>query len=243
MPTYKLTFAYDGSEYHGYAKQPDVRSVQQELEDALSRLAGEVEMVVAGRTDKGVHAVAQVVSFTTERQLLPLKAVSALNKLLSDEIVVSSCELVPDSFSARFTAKSRTYHYQILNRPLADPARRRSHWHVPQALDVFEMSRAAQQFVGEHDFMSFCRKGEGRTTVRKVTRVRWSEPALEELTFEIEAVSFCHQMVRALVAVCIEVGRGNLVASDIPQILAAHDRKVAAGSAPAHGLTLWSVTF
>lgn len=243
MPNYKLTFAYDGTGYHGYAKQPDVRSVQQELEDALSVFAGDVDTIVAGRTDKGVHAAQQVVSFTTERQLLPIKAVSALNKLLSDEIVVSSCELVPDAFSARFSAKSRSYHYQVLNRRLGDPARRRSHWHVPDELDVFEMSRAAQHFRGEHDFTSFCRRGEGRTTVRNVLHVRWTEPCPEELMFEIEAVSFCHQMVRSLVAVSVDVGRERLRVDDIPKIFAARDRKVAAGAAPAHGLTLWSVVY
>lgn len=243
MPNYKLTFAYDGSDYHGYAKQPDVRSVQQELEDALSVFAGEIETVVAGRTDKGVHAAAQVVSFTTERQLIERKAVSALNKLLSDEIVVASCELMPDDFTARFSPRSRSYHYQIFNRPLGDPARRHTHWHVPDELDVFEMSRAAHHFLGEKDFTSFCRRGEGRTTIRMVNHVRWTEPKTEELMFEIEAVSFCHQMVRALVAACVDVGKGKLTAEDIPKILAFGDRKYASGSAPAHGLTLWSINF
>lgn len=243
MPNYKLTFAYDGTGYHGYAKQPDVRSVQQELEDALSVFAGEVETTVAGRTDKGVHAAAQVVTFTTERQLISRKAVSALNKLLTDEIVVASCELVPDNLSARFSPRSRSYHYQVLNRPLGDPARRRSHWHVPEELDVFQMSRAAHHFLGENDFTSFCRRGEGRTTIRNVTHVRWAEPAEHELMFEIEAVSFCHQMVRALVACCVDVGKGKLTADDIPKILDLRDRKFASGSAPAHGLTLWSINF
>ncbi len=243
MPTYRLDLAYDGSGFHGYARQPHVRTVQGELEQGLSRLAGTVVTEVAGRTDAGVHARGQVVSFRSDVSLEPSRVASALNGMLAPEVVVWSCRQVEDGFSARFSAVARTYRYLVLNRSLPDPFLRHTSWHRPMPLNVEEMNAAAVHLAGEHDFASFCRGGEGRTSVRTVHDARWERAGDELLQFQITAGSFCHQMVRSLVAVFVEVGRGRLEADDVPGILAARDREAARGAAPPHGLTLWSVAY
>ncbi len=243
MPTYRLDLAYDGSGFHGYARQPEVRTVQGELEQGLSRLAGPVVTEVAGRTDAGVHARGQVVSFRSDVSLEPSRVASALNGMLAPEVVVWSCRQVEDDFSARFSAVARTYRYVVLNRPLPDPFLRHTSWHYPTPLDVARMNAAAAHLVGEHDFASFCRGGDERTSVRAVHDARWERTDDRLLQFQITAGSFCHQMVRSLVAVLVEVGRGRLEADDVPGILAARDREAARGAAPPHGLTLWSVAY
>jgi tRNA pseudouridine38-40 synthase len=204
-------------------------------------MTGPVETTVAGRTDSGVHARGQVVSFDCERKLDTDRTARSLNKLLGDEIVVWDCRLAAEGFNARFSAKSRTYRYFIANTPLLDPLQRHHVWHVPYSLDLVSMNAAAAHLVGEHDFASFCRKAEGRSTERTVLSANWQEGA--PLIFEIRATSFCHQMVRSLIALCVEVGRGNIPSDAVPAIIAARDRNAAIGPAPPQGLILWEVGY
>jgi tRNA pseudouridine38-40 synthase len=242
MPTYKLLIAYDGSGFHGYARQPNVRTVQGEFETALFRQIGEVETSVAGRTDKGVHAVGQVVSFSTD-EILDGRTLRSLNRQLAPEISVLALGYAPDGFSARFSATERGYVYRVLNREAPDPFLAKTAWHVEYPLDIELMNRAAAAFVGQHDFASLCRKSGHRSTERDVRRARWRRGDMNTLEFHVAASSFCHQMVRSMVAICVDVGRGKIDLDAVPDIVAAKDRHVARGAAPPHGLTLVDVQY
>ena len=243
MATYRLDLSYDGAGFHGYARQRDVRTVQGELEAALARVLAPVETEVAGRTDAGVHARQQVVSFRSGLEVDCNRLTRSLTGLLGPEIAVYRCETVPDGFSARFSARRRVYRYRVLNRRYADPLRRGVTWHVKDSLDVAVMDRAVRHLEGEHDFASFCRRAEGRSTVRTVLAAGWSARPDDIVRLEIAATAFCHQMVRSIVAYCVEAGRGRLDPDDTPRVIAARDRNSARGAAPAHGLVLWRVDY
>lgn len=242
MPTYRLDLSYDGSGFHGYARQPTVRTVQGELEAALARILEPVDTVVAGRTDAGVHARQQVVSFSTGKPVDLDRLARSLTKLLAPEIVVYAAERAPEDFSARFSATRRTYRYRVLNSPHPDPLRRATTWHVRAPLDLVAMNRAVGHLVGEHDFASFCRRREGASTVRTVLSASWSDRS-GILELEIAGTAFCHQMVRSVVAFSVEVGRGRIEPDSTPQVLRARDRNRARGAAPPHGLVLWHVDY
>ena len=242
MPVYRLLIAYDGTGFHGYARQPKVRTVQGVLETALARLFGDVETVVAGRTDKGVHAAGQVVSFSSDRVVDHDLIGRSLNGQLGPEIAVLDVGHAAETFSARFSATERAYVYRVLNRAAPDPFLASTTWHVDWPLDVDLMNCAGAAFVGEHDFASLCRKAGDRSTVRDVRSAEWLRRG-ELLEFHVAASSFCHQMVRSMVAVCVDVGRGKIAATEVPGILAAKDRHAARGAAPPHGLTLIRVEY
>lgn len=244
MPTYRLDLGYDGSGFHGYAMQAGQRTVQAVLEEALFRITGPVQTTVAGRTDAGVHARGQVVSFVCEQELDEDRTARSLNKMVREEIVVRECRAVPDDFNARFSAVSRTYRYRVANVPFLDPLIRHTVWHVRYPLDISLMNLAAAHFLGLNDFASFCRKADGRSTERNVLSLDWaSDPMDGHLVFEITASSFCRHMVRSLVAACVDVGRGKLEPDAIPDILGVRDRNEACGAAPPQGLTLWKVEY
>ncbi len=243
MDTYRLDLSYDGRRFHGYARQRDVRTVQGDLEAALARILEPVVTEVAGRTDAGVHARHQVVSFRTGLKVDSDRLARSLTGLLGPEVVVYRCRPVPVEFSARFAARRRTYRYRILNRPYPDPLRRGITWHVKDPLDVSAMNRAARFLEGEHDFASFCRRAEGRSTVRTVISAEWSVRSHEVVRLEIVGRAFCHQMVRSITAYCVEVGKGRLDPDNTPQVVAARDRNAARGAAPPHGLVLWRVDY
>ena len=246
---FRLDLSYDGAGFHGYARQPDLRTVQGELEQALARVLGGIGFATeaAGRTDAGVHARQQVVGVVLEAGAgeppAPDRLAGSLSKMLAPEIAVFRAVLAPAGFSARFDAVRRTYRYRILNREFPDPLRRRIAWHVKHPLDVEGMNRAVGHLRGEHDFASFCRRAEGRSTVRTVERAVWSSRPDDMLRFEISASAFCHQMVRSITAWSVEVGRGRRSPEETPSVLAAQDRAAAAGAAPPHGLTLWQVDY
>ncbi len=244
MPTYRLDLAYDGSGFRGYAANAGVRTVQGSLEGALATvLRHPVETAVAGRTDAGVHARGQVVSFSLAAAIDPARLQRALNRLLAPEVVIRSLTEAPDGFDARRSALWRSYRYVIDDGPVPDPARRWIVWHVGGPLDAAAMDRAARAFVGEHDFASLCRAVEGGSTVRRVLEAAWQRADDGLLTFTVSAGAFCHQMVRSMVALCVEVGRGRLDAAAIAGIIEARDRNAARGVAPPHGLTLWEVGY
>ncbi len=243
MTTYRLDLGYDGSGFHGFARNRDVRTIQGDLEDVLEKIIGfKIEMVVAGRTDAGVHARGQVVSFDVEADLDMERVERSLRSMLGPEIAVNGLVKAKIGFDARFSACSREYRYTIDDAPVADPLTRSSVWHVGEALDLGAMNRAAMAFVGTHDFPSFCRAREGQTTERTVTRSHW-ERRDPLLVYDVEARAFCHQMVRSMVALCVEIGRGRVDAESVPDILVARDRNAARGAAPPHGLVLWEVKY
>ena len=243
MPHFRLEISYDGTAFHGYARQPDLRTVQGELEKALTQIGGAAETVVAGRTDAGVHARAQVVSATIAREVTPDRLHNALDQLLPDDIGVRAVVVADPAFNARFDAKSRTYRYFVLQTPWRDPFRRSSHWQIDEPLDLDAMNAGAAALVGEHDFASFCRRAEGKSTMRDVFRAEWKEDAPRVSRFEIQANAFCHQMVRSIVAVLVNVGVGSIPAGEVEGILATRDRRVGRGVAPPQGLYLWEVEY
>lgn len=243
MPVVRLDLAYDGSDYHGFARQPGVRTVQGELEEALRRLLGkEVETTCAGRTDAGVHARHQVVSFELDEIPDLDRLRRGLDGLLGPEVSVWSAVPAEDGFSARFSPTWRSYRYFIETREAADPLTRNWTWHLARPLDVAAMNTASAHFVGSHDFASFCRQREGATTRREVLEAGWDESG-GRTVFGIRARAFCHQMVRSLTGFCVDVGVGRVAASSTPEVLAAVDRQAVGTIAPPHGLLLWEVGF
>ncbi len=242
MPTYRIDLAYDGTGFHGYARQVGLRTVQGSLETALFHRTGEVDTVVAGRTDRGVHAAGQVVSFAVDSPLDTTRLRRSLNRQLGPEIAVNDVREVDPAFNARFSAIGRRYRYRILNAPVHDPLQARSAWHVPEPLDVAAMDRAIGALVGEHDFATFCRKAPGRTTEREVLTARWARTG-DVVELSISAKAFCHHMVRSIVATSVEVGRGRLPSNGVVEALEARDRSASSGTAPPQGLTLMEVTY
>jgi tRNA pseudouridine38-40 synthase len=244
----RLVVAYDGTGFRGFAAQPSqerVRTVGGALGAAIEKvLRHSVELACAGRTDAGVHAWGQVVSFEAEPGLDPWRLQSALNSMLGPEIVVRTADLVEPAFDARHSAVARTYVYTIVNRRVADPFLARYAWWVAEPLDLRLLRLAADVFVGEHDFASFCRKGpEGSSTVRRVAASRWCDDGDGMLRFEIRANAFCWQMVRSIVGTLVEVGSGKRRPGELLGVLRATDRAVAGQLAPPHGLCLRDVEY
>jgi tRNA pseudouridine38-40 synthase len=243
MPVYRIDFGYDGSGFRGFARQAELRTVQGVLEERLARVLGrEVVTTGAGRTDAGVHARQQVVSFEWDEELDPIRLARSLNGMLGPELVVASVARAVDDFSARFSARWRSYRYLVLNAPLADPMSRHQCWHVVDPLDLTAMNEAATGLVGEHDFASFCRVPDSGSTTRKVLSAAWSMES-PMTVFTIVANAFCHQMVRSIVGFMIDVGKGRRRSTEIESVLAARDRSKASNMAPPHGLILWEVGY
>lgn len=241
----KLVVAYDGAGFRGFAAQPDQRTVAGVLAHGIEKvLRHPVELTGAGRTDAGVHAWGQVVSFDALPGLDPDRLMASLNAMLGPEVVVRAADLVPAGFDARRSAHWREYRYTVCNRRVADPFLARTSWHVPAPLDVRALRLAADPFVGEHDFASFCRKGpEGTTTVRRVLRSSWVEIGDGLLVYEVRATAFCQQMVRAIVGTLVDVGLGRRRPGEMLGILRGRDRDLAGPLAPPEGLCLREVGY
>jgi tRNA pseudouridine38-40 synthase len=244
----KMVVAYDGTDFSGFAAQPNqphVRTVGGALGSAIGKvLRHPVELTCSGRTDSGVHAWGQVVSFASQPGLDPWRLAAAVTAMLGPEIVVRSCELVDASFDARHSAKWRLYRYTIVNRAVPDPFRDRFTWWIPEALDLRALQLAADPFIGDHDFSSFCRKGpEGSTTNRTVFESAWVDEGDGVLRYEIRAAAFCWQMVRSVVGTLVEVGIGKRRPGEMMGVINARDRAEAGQLAPPRGLCLWDVGF
>jgi len=242
----RIDVAYDGTGFHGFAENVGVRTVAGTLREALERVLGHrIELTGAGRTDRGVHARGQVVTFDASADRFdPVSLTRSLNKLLGPAIAVRSAAVAPEGFDARFSAVARVYRYRILNTPVHDPLLARVVWHVPTPLDLNAMRIGADALIGEHDFSSFCRKPDGEASlVRRVLRTCWTDRGEGLLEFEIEAQSFCHQMVRSIVGTLVDMGLGKRKAGEMLAILAARDRNVAGRVAPPQGLVLWEVRY
>ncbi len=246
----RMTVAYDGSGYHGFAAQPGVETVAGALGDALARvLGGPVELTCAGRTDAGVHAWGQVVSFDAPADRFdPTALQRSLNRQCGPAIVVREVATAAAGFDARRSATGRTYRYTVVNRPVADPFLTHLAWHVDDPLDLDLLRLGCDPLVGEHDFSAFCRRPKHRdgteaSLVRRVRRAGWADLGEGVLRFEIEANAFCHQMIRSLVGTLVDVGTGRRHAGELLGILAAGDRAAASRLAPPQGLCLWAVSY
>ncbi len=244
MEVMRLDLAYDGTDFHGWARQRGVRTVQGVLEEALGRvLRTRPVLAVAGRTDAGVHARGQVVSFGSEPDVDPVRVIRAVNSMLAPEVVVTQARWAGPGFDARRSASARVYRYRIWTGDVPDPFTARFTWHRPGRLAVGAMRRAARDLVGEHDFASFCRRlADGSSTVRHLQRLAVAGSG-ESIEVQARADAFLHQMVRSLVGTLVAVGDGRLDAGSMPAVLEAGDRSAAGAVAPPHGLTLERVVY
>ena len=237
-----MTVAYNGAPFCGFARNEGVPTVAGALADALGRVLGhEVDLACAGRTDRGVHAAGQVVSFDAASERAdPARLMRSVNRSCGPDIAVRGARAVGGDFDARLSCLSRVYRYRILASPVPDPLAAAASWHVERPLDLRAMRTASDRLLGAHDFSSFCRRNRSRpdeSLVRTVQRAEWRRQG-DLAVFEIEARSFCHQMVRSLVGALAAVGSGRLRAADVGAILEARDRNAAPSPAPPHGLIL-----
>ena len=269
----RLTLAYDGTDFSGWQVQPDAATIQGTLASAVGRLTGEnVLPQGSGRTDAGVHALAQVASFSTESPIPTENFLKALNDILPPAIRVLEVREVPAEFHARRSALAKTYRYRIFREPVCPPFLARYVWHFPYPLDEEGMARAAGGVIGEHDFTSFAavdpereepnpsnhqghpsasvRAGSGTpkeaqtlaSNVRRIFSSSWERQG-DEFIYTVHGSGFLHHMVRNLVGTFILVGKGTLKVGDIVRILEACNRTAAGATAPARGLFLVNVEY
>jgi tRNA pseudouridine38-40 synthase len=250
MRNLKVILSYDGAEFSGWQVQPAASTVQGTLASAIGRITGEKVLPQgSGRTDAGVHALAQVMTFVTESSVPTENFVKALNDILPASVRVLEVAEAPPEFHARHSARAKTYRYRIYRETICPPFLARYVWHYPYTLDEEEMGRAAELVVGEHDFTSFAavdpERGRGEaavSNVRKIFSSSW-ELAGDELVYSVRGSGFLHHMVRNLVGTFILVGRGTLQVEDVTRILEARNRSAAGATAPASGLYLVSVEY
>lgn len=248
MRTLKLTLAYDGTKYAGWQVQPGQRTLQETLESGLAKITGEtIRVTASGRTDAGVHALGQVVSFDTETMLAPDVFQRALNAELPDDMAVLAASEASPGFHAIRDAVRKRYRYVIHDGPVPDVFRRRYAWHYRQRLDAAAMHWSAQSLLGTHDFRSFESAWPQRMssvrTIFEIFVVRGFAGDDNLLSLEVEADGFLYNMVRAIVGTLVEVGRGSRPDTWPAEVLAAEDRRVAGMTAPAHGLFLVCVDY
>jgi tRNA pseudouridine38-40 synthase len=244
MAVVRLTLSYDGSFYHGWQRQPQLPTIQQAIEEVLFRLTGtRIQVYGAGRTDAGVHALAQVAHFTSEAVFTPATWMRGLNALLPGDIAVREVEIAPSSFHARFSACGKIYTYFIHHGVQRSPFQRYHAWHCGYPLNFSNLRRAAKALEGEHDFTSFCAADD--ESARRVVQLRklTIQKRGEQIQIQIEGSHFLKQMVRNLVGFLVEVGRGRRSADEIAGIFKARDRRKAGPTAPPQGLFLVAVQY
>jgi len=256
MRNFKLIIEYEGTNYRGWQAQnsklqianckSQTRTIQGEIEKALVKLFGkEIRILGSGRTDAGVHALGQVANFRCGTHLKPQNIRNALNNFLPCDIRILQVNEVAENFHARFSAKSKTYRYLILNRKTNSVFYRRLSWWIPYELDFCAMRRAAKIFLGRHNFKAFTaadKKRKSDNFVRTVKRISLKKYR-DFIVLDIEADGFLYNMVRNIVGTIVDVGRGKFTPENVKCILASADRKLAGPSAPATGLFLSKVKY
>jgi tRNA pseudouridine38-40 synthase len=250
MRNLKIVLAYDGSEFSGWQVQPEAATIQGTLASAIGRVTGEKVLPQgSGRTDAGVHALAQVATFGTESPIPAQNLVKALNDMLPPSIRVLEASEEPLEFHARKSARAKTYRYRIYRGTICLPFIARYVWHNPFPLDEEAMQRAAGLVIGEHDFTSFAavdsergHEDETISNVRKIFLSTWQRVE-GELVYTVRGSGFLHHMVRNLLGTFVLVGKGTLKPEDMTGILAARNRSAAGATAPASGLYLVSVEY
>lgn len=250
---WKLVLAYDGAGFHGWQVQPGLVTIQGELAAAIERIVGERTLPQgSGRTDAGVHALAQVASVALASPIPPANLQRALNRTLPAAIRVLQAEHAPSGFHARHSAIAKQYEYRIYRGEICPPHLARYVYAMPQPLDIAAMQQAATLVLGTHDFSSFAAFDPDRAArmaespeidnIRTLTCSAWQEDE-DLLLYTVRGNGFLHHMVRNLVGTFLEVGRGHRTASDIPGLIAARNRTAAGATAPARGLFLHSVVY
>ena len=240
----KLTIEYDGTNYHGWQVQPNGKTIQEVLEQALEKILGvRTRLNGSGRTDAGVHALGQVANCFSADTIDLWRLQKGLNALTPEDIVIKKAEAVSDSFDARRDGQSRLYHYRIWSAHWPSAFHRRFSWHVHGSLDLAAMQEAISFVEGEHDFASFQASGcDAVHSVRKVCRNSLNQEG-DFLIYTIEANAFLRHMVRNIVGTIIEVGRGERTPKSFRELLQARDRTQAGPTAPPHGLFLVEVKY
>ncbi len=244
MSTIKLTIEYDGTAYAGWQRQPNHPTIQAVLEEALFQITQQrITTVASGRTDSGVHALGQVVSFQSENSLTCTQWGPALHRYLPKDITVISSESAPDDFHARYSAKGKIYEYRISIQPSRPALDRHRMWHIPHPLDTEAMQQAIPDLCGTHDFTSF--RGQRSQTLNPVCTISHLSlrSEIQSLTFRIKGDRFLKHMVRNIVGTLIEVGQHKRHANSLKKVLLANDRRAAGRTAPPHGLYLVQVLY
>ncbi len=250
MRNLKLILSYDGSDFSGWQVQPDAKTVQGTLASAIGRITGEKVLPQgSGRTDAGVHALAQVATFVTESSVPTANFLKALNDILPAAVRVLEVTEAAADFHARHSAREKTYRYRLQREAICPPFLARYVWHYPYPLDEEAMACAAGMVVGEHDFTSFAavdaergHEDEAASNVRRIFFSGWERTG-GELVYTVRGSGFLHHMVRNLVGTFILVGKGTLQVEDVKRILEARTRSAAGATAPASGLYLVSVEY
>ncbi len=249
MRNLKLTLAYDGSDFAGWQVQTEAATIQGTIASAIAQITGETVLPQgSGRTDAGVHALAQVATFATESFVPTANFVKALNDILPSSVRILKVEEAASDFHARKSARNKTYRYRIFRAAICPPFLARYVWHYPYPLDELAIIQAAPFLEGEHDFTSFAAVDPERgrdlpvSNVRQIFSSHW-ERQQDELVYTVTGSGFLHHMVRNLVGTFILVGKGTLQPEDIPRILQARNRSAAGATAPANGLYLVNVEY
>jgi tRNA pseudouridine38-40 synthase len=253
MQMWKLILAYDGSDFHGWQVQPGLRTIQSELASAIEHVTGEQVLPQgSGRTDTGVHALAQVASFALASPIPPPNLRRALNRALPPSIRITEATHAPSGFHARHSAIGKQYEYRIYRGEICPPELARYVYALAWPLDVAAMQQAAPLVLGTHDFSSFAAVDPDRTArmaadltidnVRTLTHSAWHEEG-DLLIYTVRGDGFLHHMVRNLVGTFLEVGRGQRRAADLAELISVRDRMAAGATAPARGLFLHSVSY
>ena len=244
MPNFKLTLAYDGTDFSGWQTQPDTRTVQETVQAVLSSIVGGPTILHAsGRTDAGVHALAQVAHVHIDTKLVAESIRKALNARLPPDVSITKAKLVPDDFHANKSAVKKCYRYVIRDGPSRDPFTRRHATFVKYRLDAARMARAASAVVGTHDFRCFETEWPNRkTSVRTVSRLDVGRLG-DYVVIRAEADGFLYNMVRAIAGTLMQIGRGFWPEERMAEVIAAGDRRLAGPTAPPQGLFLARVYY
>ena len=245
MSNFKITIEYDGSAYHGWQRQAEDRTIQGEIENTLMTMTGDsVTVTGSGRTDAGVHALNQTANFRCATSLTPKAFLKGLNSLLPEDIVITSCKVVPEKFHARYDVKSKVYHYRILNRLLPAAISRQYAWHIRKKLDLGAMKEALYGIIGNHDFKAFEGSGSPRaSSIRSIINADFVITDNDYIVLRIEGDGFLKFMVRNIVGTLVDVGLDKITPDDFKQILVSKNRNLAGITAPAHGLFLIEVKY
>ncbi|MDA7705107.1 tRNA pseudouridine(38-40) synthase TruA [Rickettsiales bacterium] len=246
MPRYKIVIEYDGTRYSGWQKQPNLTTIQGQIESALTNLTNKkVEIMGSGRTDAGVHALGQVAHFDLEEEFEPFKIQMAVNFFLKmDDIAILDCQKVADNFHSRFLATKRIYQYKILNRRAQPAIDKNRLYHVPFQLDLNLIKEAAQYLIGKHDFSSF-RDSEcqANDAIRRIDYINIIEQENNIIIIEIAAKSFLHHMVRNIIGTLIHFSKKDIAPEKIKEILEIKDRTKSGPNAPSWGLYFTKVIY
>ncbi len=242
---FKLIIEYDGSSYHGWQRQKNIKTIQGEIEKAIMTITGKkIALTGSGRTDAGVHAFGQVANFYCDTEISPEVFQRGLNSLMPKDIIIKECNTVNEKFHARYDAKAKTYQYRILNRTTPSAICRQYAWFIKKKLDLDAMQSAILHIIGINDFKAFEGAGSPRSsTKRRVINADLQQKKKKYLIFEIEADGFLRFMVRNIVGTLLDVGLCKITPDDFKKILLSKDRNLAGATAPPHGLFLMNVKY